>query len=253
MAEDARFGSLAASAHHVRKLLGASFSAEQQGPTALPELYDYNNRPSTQDLHLMCLEGRLTNSFFTTPVEKLTAKLTAARREPRLQEVLNRIPDPADRAFLRSCGGEGSYALMANMAILPYGTRSLTNSQFRALMCLRTGTPPGGHLVDPLDSLPMDTGAKCTRTLCKGNLRPSGTHNLDCQEAGVNGMRAALSTRHFTVNCALAKAVSFVGREQAITSTREPLMSTIWEPRLDAGGAENEGNKAYRGAVLIGA
>ena len=238
IANDARLGSLVMVAAHVGAALGENFDAEKDGLIAMPELYSYLLDPNVTELHLPALEGVPPSYFFHGDPEKcrkVTARLTAARKNERLEKTLALIQNPADKAFLLSCGEEGAYPLMVNPRTLPRGVTGLNNLQFQALMRWRSGLPPPGSPIDdPISHLPEDTGERCHRQGCGQPVTANGLHNLICRENGEGGRLGQQTTRHHRVKYAFQMGVKAIGRGRGVGVRDEPLLDMVW-PRKNPG------------------
>jgi hypothetical protein len=219
VAAENRYGSLALVGALVRGIVGSTFDVA----VCLPELdvlrarFADNPTPQTKD--------RSAADHCADQLIGITAKQSLALREQRRDAVLGQLADLQAKAWLRSCGGEGHTALLAEGGFNPLDR--LSARDFTTLARVRLGLPA-------TDSTPVN--GNCPH--CKGKpIEPTGLHALHCGENGKGGLKGHRGRHHKAVLHALRRALDHVAAQRNLvdmarmdgeSAGKEPLAESFW-------------------------
>jgi hypothetical protein len=143
----------------------------------MPDLAALLQAPSITALELECLQDLQPSDCSELGLSQGTARISAAKAQGRLDQVLQLTADPQAKALLLSCGAEGAAPLLASAAA--YGDSKLNNKELRVLLRLRLGMLP--HPGAPSSGI-------CQRQGCGKPVDACGLHHLLCAEKGKGGM-----------------------------------------------------------------
>ena len=152
----------------------------------------------------------------------MSSRLGEKRAEARLKAILDRLAGPDEKAWLLSCGAEGSYFLTASCSSARIGT--LTNESFTALARARLG-------MLPFDGARADGGPCGNRGCGCPNVGTAGLHVLACQrkaQEGTVGPCGMRTMRHRAVKGAIFMALRKLSIERG-----KPFALTKGEPLCD--------------------
>jgi hypothetical protein len=222
-------GSLCLTLHLVAKALGPAFTSDA-AKTAFPDLVD-----AESSLFPSCdaLKESSIASLLAEPVGRVQRALAAVAGKAMAADVLSRVTDASDRAFMLSGCNDGATWLDAHA---PPGTKPLTDRQYVMLARARLGL---GNVDGFSDAAPQPCPA-CEGMMRSGRLlgdhvtrlRRTGTHALHCLQAGAGGFAGKRTKRHTAMRvafvAALAAAARPADRADGFPDIREPIVTNYY-------------------------
>jgi hypothetical protein len=228
-ARNSYVGSLCLTLHLVAKALGPAFTSDA-AKTAFPDLVD-----AESSLFPSCdaLKESSIASLLAEPVGRVQRALAAVAGKAMAVDVLSRVTDASDRAFMLSGCNDGATWLDAHA---PPGTKPLTDRQYVMLARARLGL---GNVDGFSDAAPQSCPA-CEGLMRSGRplgdhvtrLRRTGTHALHCLQVGAGGFAGKRTKRHTAMRVALvgalAPAARPADRADGFPDIREPVVTNYY-------------------------